>query len=402
MVAPISVCMIVRNEAVQLKSCLQSLRPYVREICIVDTGSTDDTPKIAKAFADKFEVFTGCNDAENKMLRFDVARNRSFSLASQPWVLWADGDDEIVGGERLETLCEMLDIKRKGEPCAVLMRYDYASDAQGRVLMKHDRERLLTRGDFTWKGWVHEVAFPNGPYKREREDGVYYVHHPLGKSQESGRNLRILRAQRKAEGDQDPRLLYYLGMELRNNNHPEESIEVLTKYLGVTGWPEEGYMAALLICEQYQRLGRLDDAISFAFRAVALRPDWDQAYFDLAKAYYHKGHATGDVRHWEKTAFFAKQGLSLPPMNTELFVNPAERAFEVHRYLNFALSKTGDVPGAIRSLETALRYKEDENLRHNLGIYIEWQLKEEAKSTCKKLESLGKLSEEVSSFLQIR
>ena len=39
----ISLCMIVRNEAPVLRHCLESARPWVDEIVVVDTGSTDDS-----------------------------------------------------------------------------------------------------------------------------------------------------------------------------------------------------------------------------------------------------------------------------------------------------------------------------------------------------------------------
>ena len=41
--APISLCMIVKNEHDTLARCLESVREAVDEIVIVDTGSTDDT-----------------------------------------------------------------------------------------------------------------------------------------------------------------------------------------------------------------------------------------------------------------------------------------------------------------------------------------------------------------------
>src|SRR5262245_39839777 len=42
MKAPISACLIVKNEAINLRACLESIRPYIAELVIVDTGSTDE------------------------------------------------------------------------------------------------------------------------------------------------------------------------------------------------------------------------------------------------------------------------------------------------------------------------------------------------------------------------
>ena len=44
----IALCMIVKNEEAGLERCLGSVRGVVSEINVVDTGSTDDTIRIAK------------------------------------------------------------------------------------------------------------------------------------------------------------------------------------------------------------------------------------------------------------------------------------------------------------------------------------------------------------------
>jgi glycosyltransferase involved in cell wall biosynthesis len=43
----LSLCMIVKNEERNLPRCLDSVRDLAGESIIVDTGSTDETPRIA-------------------------------------------------------------------------------------------------------------------------------------------------------------------------------------------------------------------------------------------------------------------------------------------------------------------------------------------------------------------
>lgn len=44
----ISFCAIVKNEKQHLPRCLSSVRPYVDEMIVVDTGSEYETPEIAR------------------------------------------------------------------------------------------------------------------------------------------------------------------------------------------------------------------------------------------------------------------------------------------------------------------------------------------------------------------
>ena len=46
--------MLVRDDESTLRACLESIRPHVDELCIVDTGSGDGSPQIARDFADRW------------------------------------------------------------------------------------------------------------------------------------------------------------------------------------------------------------------------------------------------------------------------------------------------------------------------------------------------------------
>lgn len=54
-----SLCMIVKNEEKVLERCLKSLAPYMDEIIIADTGSSDTTKKIDKNIQTRSTILNG-------------------------------------------------------------------------------------------------------------------------------------------------------------------------------------------------------------------------------------------------------------------------------------------------------------------------------------------------------
>ncbi|RZB34876.1 MAG: hypothetical protein SRB1_00644 [Desulfobacteraceae bacterium Eth-SRB1] len=66
----LSLCIIVKNEEKNLEPCIESVRPVIDEIIVVDTGSADDTRKITEKLVAKVFEFSWCDD-------FAAARNES-------------------------------------------------------------------------------------------------------------------------------------------------------------------------------------------------------------------------------------------------------------------------------------------------------------------------------------
>ena len=84
----IALCVIAKNEEEYLADCLDSARPFVDEIVVVDTGSTDRTVEIARAHGARIEHFTWIND-------FAAARNFAIEAATKDWILMLDADERL-------------------------------------------------------------------------------------------------------------------------------------------------------------------------------------------------------------------------------------------------------------------------------------------------------------------
>jgi len=157
MKAPVSLCVIVKQDPL-LEECVNSLRQYVQEVVIVDTGSPIEYQNKIKQLADIFEVYTDCNNKETGLIEdFAKARQRSFDLATQPWIIWADSDDMVVGGENLIKIISAYNSNQQNlDAVAFVFPYEYAYDDKGRCTLKHYRERLIfNKKLFKWVNPVH-------------------------------------------------------------------------------------------------------------------------------------------------------------------------------------------------------------------------------------------------------
>jgi glycosyltransferase involved in cell wall biosynthesis len=97
----LSLCMIVRDEEHFLQRCLESVRDWVDEMIIVDTGSSDRTRDIARQFTDRVYDFEWIDD-------FAAARNYALGKATGDWILVLDAD-ELIASEDLARLRELIE-----------------------------------------------------------------------------------------------------------------------------------------------------------------------------------------------------------------------------------------------------------------------------------------------------
>jgi glycosyltransferase involved in cell wall biosynthesis len=403
--ANVSVCIIVKNEPL-LEDCIKSIRDYVKEIVIVDTGSTDGTADVARRLADVFENYTACNNPETGLIEdFSQARQRSFELATQPWVMWMDADDVIVGAENLLKLTDA--INPDVDAIAFMFPYEYSYNELGQCTCLHYRERLFSnKNKFHWVNPVHEVVIPNDGVNCAfvTDDSVVYKHRRQysNKAPESGRNLRILRNYFAKVGDSDARQMYYLGLECYNNGLVDEAIQHLSKYVDISGWDDERAMACLKLVDIFQAQGKYEDGLKWAFKTISIKETWGEGYFALAKMFYFLAERGGpnEMRHWERCVYFSRVGLNLPVTKTLLFVNPLDREYDIHRYLNMALSKLGDIKGALESVNIGLKSQpNDQALIINKKIYEIWIHKQEALAAIYQLRALEELTPKMSDFI---
>lgn len=95
----ISLCSFIKNEESCVGQMIESVRDYVSEIVIVDTGSSDKSIEICQAY--------GARIYKAGLIDFGSMRTLACHLAREPWVLTLDADEILSDGYLLKNLTEL-------------------------------------------------------------------------------------------------------------------------------------------------------------------------------------------------------------------------------------------------------------------------------------------------------
>jgi glycosyltransferase involved in cell wall biosynthesis len=155
---PLSVAIITNNEEDNIGRTLESIADIASEIIIVDSGSTDDTLKIAEKY--------GCKIFKEEWKGYARQKNSALQKVSEPWILCLDADEEVTP-ELKSAIAEKISnpdadgylLKRKTFYLGKLLNHSWQPDWKLR-LFKRDSEP-------SWKGdIIHEGLEINGRVKK--------------------------------------------------------------------------------------------------------------------------------------------------------------------------------------------------------------------------------------------
>lgn len=254
----LSVSMIVKDEEDEIGECLDNVKSFADEICIVDTGSKDNTKKIAREKGAKVIEIEWNDD-------FSYARNKSLELCKGRWIFVIDADERVS--------------KEDGLKLRFLAKQD---EKKAYRIWTRNYVRNINRSDFVrkkeedewnvgYEGWYPSAKvrlFPNN--KDIRFTG--YVHESvaesvirLGMPIENCLDIVVHHyPERKSEERQKEKKEKYLQLGLKKvKDHPDN--------------PQ--FLAELAV--QYVELGRLVEGIEFYRRALLINPNCGEWWAEL-------------------------------------------------------------------------------------------------------------------------
>lgn len=214
----ISVCLIVKNEQESLSNCLECVKSFADEIVIVDTGSLDNTKKIALKYTSKVFDFKWVND-------FSLARNYAFSKATCDYLMWLDADDIILPFDQEK----ILKIKQEKTPADTYMfKYVTSKESNGYYEFYFYRERLFKNCKLAkFNGFIHEYVVPFGKINYEN----ICITHNQRKNRDPYRNISIYNENIKNGAKLNIRDEYYLAKEYFYVGEYQKSLNMLKQLI---------------------------------------------------------------------------------------------------------------------------------------------------------------------------
>ena len=372
--------MIVKNESHIIKQTLEKLCQKIKFSywVICDTGSTDNTQEIIKAFfASKNipgQLFqdTWLNFAHNRTLALQYAFNKTDLL------LVFDADDEIIGDIQMPQVYDL--------------KYDeyhlkFGSEvgtAYTRVLLINNKKR------FMYQSVIHEFicCLETGPTTNTVIEGNYYVVSGRcgNRSQDPDKYLKDAKILEAAHAEalikKDPlyqRYAFYCANSYKDYGSFEEAIKWYKITLSQENWDQEKYVSCLYIYDCYEKLNQKETGFFYLVKAFKYDSERVECLYPLLVHYCCEGQYHIAYSYYLMVKeYYENQYLTVKP-DKKLFVSIDKYNFFMPYYMILIADKVKDLDCVIRMFEIVFIKKMPitdiwyiRNFLYNLQFFIQY------------------------------
>jgi tetratricopeptide (TPR) repeat protein len=298
----VSLCMIVKDEERDLPACLHSVKPFVDEMIVVDTGSKDRTAALASIFGAKVFAIAWQND-------FSKARNLSISKAGGDWILIMDADEVLSASDsdKFKRMTRAADVR----PCAYSMQKrhytltgnmigwrpnagEYPAEERGTGWYASRLVRLFPndpRIRFSFP--VHELVEPSlKELDIEIRECDVPIHHygklREGRAQEKTRTYKVLGKKKLKRSKRDPAAIREFAIQCAHLGEHGQAVKLWKEYLEKAPPSAEAFLNIGTAC---WNLGSYPEAVGYAEKALRIDPLMKEADFNRAMALLMMGRA---------------------------------------------------------------------------------------------------------------
>lgn len=344
----LGLCMIVKNEERALGRCLESVKAWVGEMVVVDTGSTDGTVSIARAHGARVSFFPWCDD-------FSAARNAALNQATREWVLVLDGDETCTLDRPTELAAALHQPRYDGFSIPIRSLNDDGTHSRAMVFRLFRRMHPGMR----YRGEIHEQleAVAAGKVQTAtlsclRLDHDGYTAAVVASADKVDRNIRLSRKLTQSR-PKDPFSWFVYAMAIAQSD-PDGMLQAAQTAFGLMEADPAGargehyvvnlYLAAISI---HQSRGDWGRALELADRGLAMFPDSPDLRYQRGNARMATGDFSGAVEDFQAALGEAAGAF-------KLLVDPAAIGSGARTGLGCALRKLGRGEEALAQLRIAV------------------------------------------------
>ena len=349
----ISVYAICKNESTFVKRWIDSMND-ADQICVLDTGSTDDTVKLLESSGVKVK------QKHYELFRFDKARNDSLKEVDDDTdvCVCTDLDEVFKPGWRKE-------IERvwNNKTEKLLYTYHWKLNEQNVPVISFYGDKIHSKKGWKWKYPVHEVLVRTNimPYSCKKSD-IELFHYPDAQKSR-GSYLSLLELCCK-EYPNDNRSWHYIGREYMFYGNYEKAVSCFCKYLDLPcAFNEEKSMTYRYMAQCFSNLSKPSEAEDCLIKSITSAPSLREPYVDYATFLMTEKDFYGAVHYLNKalkidlpSLAFAKENLCYTALPYDL--------------LSICYYELKDVNNARLCAQKALSYGENERIRKNLEDFF--------------------------------
>jgi glycosyltransferase involved in cell wall biosynthesis len=342
----IGLVVMVRNEAHILPRLLSSLDDSIEKVFICDTGSTDETVRVAREWSTKVHVHH-----LSTFVNFEHSRNecrQRINATGLDWIMLMDADftvDQFAPTQR-----PLYDVNTIQIHSSVGPHNSLPMLIRAELYVKECRYRL----------WTHEFLHCPQNATRGFYNGFIYRDHSDGTSRgnKTTRDVRLLEQwieeRGEAEADVLPRALYYLARAYEDSNDTRalamyerhNQVQDMTNYQFYAHYR----MAHIEMQKNPANATQIEQRLWDAFGTYDGLFRREPIYY-LAKLHRHQGN-------YHKCILYGLAGMSLPEVNHQrvpLFLEPLIYNWVLEEELAFCLYKTQHYAHALERFQRIRR-----------------------------------------------
>lgn len=332
----LSICIITKNEELNLTRCINSVKNIADEIIVVDTGSTDNTVNLAKSLGALVYYHKWNNN-------FSEAKNVALDKCTKDWIFVIDADEALEKNHDLQ-LKNLIQNTNKEALYLNLINWIGNTSINENQSLRIFRNRK----EYRFVSRLHEQIYNS--IEKSRGCDVFtttdltlnhygYDHNIVDMGKKSVRNIAVLNSY--PDNEKDGLFYFGLGSEYLKINNILEAKEAFIKSISfVDDNKSFRSYASVSLAKACFDLKEYQTALNYVNLFIKELPDFRDLYF-LKSVYNH------EIGKYSES-YIALTIFNALPIYT-------------HKYPTFNFEQTNDIDALLTGL-SSLRIPHDNNL----------------------------------------